>query len=156
MPLWQIFAPEGAYTADDKRELGNSITDIYSENGYIDLPRFYTTVVFHELKPESFIVGGEPRDKFVQVAIVHAARTADEIAEKMGVSVPELEKVWMGTAHDVLRPFTLDRGYEQELHIEVVARETWSIDGMPPPPPYSETEALWAKQNKSSPYLQTA
>lgn len=151
MPLWQIFVPEGAYSAQEKREMGERITNIYSEN--FDLPRFYTTVFFHENKPESFIVGGEPRDQFVQVAVVHAARTADEVAEKMGISVAELEGIWLKMAHDALRPYVLDRGFEQELHVEVAARETWTIDGMAPPPQWSEAERLWARENKSSPYL---
>lgn len=30
MPLWQLFIPENAYTAQEKNDLANVITDIYS------------------------------------------------------------------------------------------------------------------------------
>jgi phenylpyruvate tautomerase PptA (4-oxalocrotonate tautomerase family) len=145
-----MFVPENAFTAEDKRALGERITDIYSNN--FDIPRFYTTVFFHEAKPESYLVGGEPRDKFVQVAIVHAARTADQIAERIGVSVDDLLNKFLDLAHDAINPYVRDRGYELELHVEDAPRETWNIDGMPPPPPWSEAEKRWTKDNRSSPY----
>ena len=151
MPLWQLFVPQDAFTADDKRDLGNRITNIYSEN--FDLPRFYTTVVFHELKAESFLIGGEPRDQFVQVAIVHAARTAGQIAERLGVTEADVNGVFLTLAHAALEPYVPARGYESELHVENVPHETWNIDGMEPPPPWSDVEKRWAKDNRSSPYI---
>ena len=108
---------------------------------------------FHEFKPESYIVGGEPRDQFVQVAIVHAVRTDVEVAELMGITIKELEDLFFQFAADALKPYVADRGYETEWHVEVVARETWLIDGMAPPPPWSPAEKQWAKDNKSSPYV---
>lgn len=150
MPLWQIFAPEGAYTAEDKKALGERITAIYSEN--FDLPRFYTTVFFHQAKPDSYLVGGEPRDQFVQIAIVHAARSSEQIAERLGVSLEDVNNTFLKFAHEALKPYVADRGYETELHVEEAARGLWNIDSMPPPPPWSEAERRWAKDNKSSPY----
>jgi phenylpyruvate tautomerase PptA (4-oxalocrotonate tautomerase family) len=150
MPLWQLFVPEGAYTAEDKRDLGDRITNLYSDT--FDLPRFYTTVIFHDLKPESFLIGGEQRAQFVQVAIVHAARTAGQIAERLGVTEDEINNVFLTMAHGALKPHVADRGYEWELHVENVPHETWNIDGMEPPPPWSEVEKRWAKDNRSSPY----
>ena len=143
--------PEGAYTAEDKKDLANRITDIYTNIG--NIPRFYTTVFFHESKPESFLVGGEPRNQFVQVAIVHAARTAEETAEKMGLTLTEIQNLFLAAAHEALRPYVKDRGYEWELHVEAVERELWNIDGMAPPPQWSEAEQRWARDNKSSPYV---
>lgn len=151
MPLWQLFVPEDAFTAEDKLDLGNRITNIYSDN--FDLPRFYTTVVFHDLKPESFLVGGEQRGQFVQVVIVHAARTAGQIAERLGVTEADVNNVFLKFAHEALKPYVADRGYEWESHVENVPHETWNIDGMEPPPPWSEVEKRWAKDNKSSPYV---
>lgn len=151
MPLWQLFVPENAYTAEEKIDLGNRITNIYSDN--FDIPRFYTTVFFHEAKPESFLVGGEPRDQFVQVAIVHAARTHEQVAEHIGVPLAELNNTFLTFAHDALNPYVQARGYELELHVELVERDTWNIDGMAPPPPWSAAEKQWAKDNKSSPYV---
>ena len=151
MPLWQIFAPEGAYTAEDKRALADRITNIYSDN--FDLPRFYTTVFFHEAKPESYLVGGEPRDQFVQIAIVHAARTSEEVAERAGVTLEDIQNKFLELSHEALKPFVPDRGYETELHVETAERGMWNIDGMSPPPQWSEVEKRWAKDNKSSPYV---
>jgi phenylpyruvate tautomerase PptA (4-oxalocrotonate tautomerase family) len=151
MPLWQIFVPEDAYTAEDKQALGERITAIYSDN--FDIPRFYTTVFFHEAKPESYLVGGEPRNQFVQIAIVHAARSGEQIAERLGVALSDINNKFLELAHEALNPYVRDRGYESELHVEDAARETWNIDGMPPPPPWSEAEKRWVKDNHSSPYV---
>ena len=151
MPLWQMFVPEGAFAAEDKKALGERITDIYTQ--LVQLPRFYTTVFFHEVKPESFIVGGEPRNQFVQIAIVHAARTAEESAERLGITLTEVQNTFLAMAHEALRPYVKDRGYEWELHVEAVERELWNIDGMAPPPQWSEVERRWASDNKSSPYV---
>jgi len=46
MPLWHIYCPENAYSTEDKRALATRITDLYADVG---LPRFYASVVFHEL-----------------------------------------------------------------------------------------------------------
>ena len=150
MPLWQIFVPEDAYSAEDKNELGTRITNIYSDN--FDLPRFYTTVIFHELKPSSFLVGGEERGKFVQIAIVHAARTASQVAERIGATEDEVNTLFLKLAHEAFEPYVAGRGYESELHVENVPHETWTIDGMEPPPPWSEVEKKWGRDNRSSPY----
>jgi len=48
MPLWHIYCPENAYSAEDKCALATRITDLYADVG---LPRFYASVVFHELPP---------------------------------------------------------------------------------------------------------
>ena len=149
MPLWQIFVPENDFSVEDKRELGNRITNIYDA---FELPRFYTTVIFHDLKPASFLIGGEEREKFVQVAIVHAARTAGQVAERLGVTEAEVYAEFMKSAHEALKPFVADRGYEWEMHTENVPHETWHIDGMEPPPPWSDVEKVWKKNNRSSPY----
>jgi phenylpyruvate tautomerase PptA (4-oxalocrotonate tautomerase family) len=42
MPLWHIYCPENAYSAEDKCALATRITDIYADAG---LPRFYASVV---------------------------------------------------------------------------------------------------------------
>jgi phenylpyruvate tautomerase PptA (4-oxalocrotonate tautomerase family) len=151
MPLWQLFVPEDAYTDEEKVDLGDRITKIYSDN--FDLPRFYATVIFHDLRPASFLVGGEMRGKFVQVVIVHAARTAGQIAERLGVEESDVNNVFLKLAHEALEPYVPGRGYESELHVENVPHETWNIDGMEPPPPWSEVEKKWARENRSSPYV---
>jgi hypothetical protein len=39
-----------------------------------------------------------------------------------------------------LKPYVADRGYEWELHVEEGPRELWLIDGIAPPPSFSEDE----------------
>lgn len=157
MPLWQLFTPKGAFTSEEKADLANKITDIYSgpeseQTIGITLPRFYTSVVFHEFSSDSFFVGGEPRDRFIQIEVVHIARTTEQVAEMIGTSVEELLGKYFAQVDNSLKPYIADRRYECEFHVETAPFETWRIDGLTPPPPYSEAELRWAKDNKSSPY----
>ncbi|MFE7721380.1 tautomerase family protein [Nocardia rhizosphaerihabitans] len=164
MPLWQLFVPENAYTPEDRSDLAERITNIYSspeakENFGFSFPRFYTSVVFHEIKADAFFVGGEPRDKFVQIEVVHIAGGAegddrpvnDQTAETMGLSVDDLMERYFNMVFPALKPYIEDRGYECEFHVENAPAVTWRIDGMIPPPPGSEDERRWVKDNKASP-----
>ncbi|HZP15042.1 MAG TPA: tautomerase family protein, partial [Nocardioides sp.] len=72
---------------------------------------------------------------------------------RLGIPVDAINDTFLKFAHEALKPYVGDRGYETELHVEEAARGLWNIDSMPPPPPWSETEKLWAKNNKSSPYV---
>ena len=152
MPVWHIFHPENAYTADEKIELGKRITNIYTDNFDLNLPPFYVGVFFHGFAPESYIVGGEPRDRSVHVDILHIARTHDQVAEHVGLPIEEVNKTFLGFAHEALNPYIKDRGYESELYVQQTERDTWQIDGLVPPPSWSEAERRWAKDNRSSPY----
>ena len=76
MPLWNIYCPEGTYSAEDKRAFAERITDLYAEFG---LPRFFVSVVFQELPKESCFIGGEPTDDFIRIWIdLIARRIPDE------------------------------------------------------------------------------
>src|SRR3954469_4313038 len=102
MPMWQIYIAEGALSAEDKIELGNRITSIYSDNFDLNMPRFYTTVYFHEYSPAGFVIGGEVRDKYVQVSIIHIARSHEEVAEHLGISLKDLNDTFLKMAHAAL------------------------------------------------------
>jgi phenylpyruvate tautomerase PptA (4-oxalocrotonate tautomerase family) len=157
MPLWQIFTPENAYTAEEKADLATKITDIYSSDftqeqlGFV-LPRFYTSVIFHEIKADDFYVGGESRNQFIQIEVVHIARTVATAAAKAGTSEEESLRRYFEKVDEVLKPYIADRGYEVEFHAEPAPFETWRIDGMVPPPPWSEDELRWGKDNRASVY----
>lgn len=153
MPMWQIYIAEGALSAEDKLELGKRITSIYSDNFDLNMPRFYTTVYFHEYSPAGFVVGGEVRDKYVVCSILHIARSHEEVAERLGIDLQTLNDTFIKIAHEALNPYVADRGYELELFIQMSAREHWTIDGMYPPPPWSEAELQWTKDNHSSPFV---
>lgn len=158
MPLWQLFVPENAYTSEEKAEMASKITNIYSsdwsrENFGFELPRFYTSVVFHEIKADSFYVGGESRDKFIQIEVVHIARTNEGAAALAGITVEEILRRYFENVNATLAPYIADRGYEVEFHVEAAPFETWQIDGMVPPPPGSDAERRWYEENRSSPYV---
>ncbi|TQC42230.1 hypothetical protein EEB14_50090 [Rhodococcus sp. WS4] len=157
MPLWQLFTPKNAYTKEEKADLAKKISDIYSGptskgNLGFELPRFYTTVVFHEIEADSFFVGGQSHDKFIQIEVVHIARTNEGAAALMGVSVEQILENYFNSVSEVLKPYIADRGYEVEFHVETAPFETWKIDGMTPPPPESPAERRWFEQNRSSSY----
>jgi phenylpyruvate tautomerase PptA (4-oxalocrotonate tautomerase family) len=46
MPMWKVYYPEGAYTAEDKQEFAEAITGLYAQ---FNLPAFYVTAIFREL-----------------------------------------------------------------------------------------------------------
>ena len=161
MPLWQLFTPENAYTREEKAEMAERIVDLYSsdfsqENFGFVLPKFYTSVIFHEIKADSFYVGGEPRNQFVQIEVVHIARTVETAAAKTGLSPLETLQRYFEKMDEVLKPYIADRGYEVEFHAEPAPFETWRIDVMVPPEQWSPDEERWAKDNHSSPYAQYA
>ena len=164
MPLWQLFVPENAYTPEEMTDLGNRITDIYSsaesmENWGFWFPRFYTSVVFHEIKAERFIVGGEPRDQFIQIEVVHIAGGEEgddrppneQIAERTGLSETDLLEKYMQTVYPALKPYVQDRGYEWEIHVENAPHHSWRVDGQKPPYPGSEDYKRWVEDNKATP-----
>ncbi|HME03167.1 MAG TPA: tautomerase family protein [Solirubrobacteraceae bacterium] len=137
MPLWRIECPEGVYSADDKREFAEQITDQYAEFG---LPRFYVNVLFTELCKASFLIGGAPADDFVRISI-------DEIAR----SVPDgAQALWMKRVRKTVAPFTAERGLRWEVHIDDTPNDLWLLNGFFPPAQGSEDEKRWVLENQPS------
>jgi phenylpyruvate tautomerase PptA (4-oxalocrotonate tautomerase family) len=58
MPMWIVHAPEGVYSVEDKKNLTETLTQIYVE--FSNLPRFYVVVRFDEYPADSMWLGGEP------------------------------------------------------------------------------------------------
>src|SRR5207249_1506946 len=75
MPMWHIYCPADAYSAQEKQAFANAITDLYA--GFVLLPRFYVSVVFQELPADCFFIGGEPRSNFVRISIDHIAASTE-------------------------------------------------------------------------------
>ena len=46
MPLWKVYHPAHAFSAEDKQELAERITSVYAG---IPIPKFYAVVIFEEL-----------------------------------------------------------------------------------------------------------
>jgi len=139
MPLWHIYCPENAYSAEDKCALATRITDLYADVG---LPRFYASVVFHELPKNSFFVGGKATNDVVRIWIDQIARA----------TVPELRAWWLGRVDTTLSPFARERGYRWEVHIDETPIDFWTVQGMRPPAPDSEAEKHWVKEDRPSAY----
>lgn len=140
MPLWSVYHPPQVYSAQDKRDLAEAATGYYARVG---LPRFYVVVHFHELAPESFLVGGEPSASTVRIVVEHIARHSDG---------PDTRRRIGETISSVIAPFTTDRGLHTEFHVDETPRDLWMIDGRWPPPSGSDAEKRWVEQNRPEPY----
>jgi phenylpyruvate tautomerase PptA (4-oxalocrotonate tautomerase family) len=122
MPLWHIYCPESVYSAEDKRAFATAITDLYAERG---LPRFYVSVLFHEVPKELFFIGGKSTNDFVRIWIDQVARRVQSGQHQW----------WMDRVNTTINPFVRDRGYRWEIHIDETPIELWTIQGLKPPPP---------------------
>jgi phenylpyruvate tautomerase PptA (4-oxalocrotonate tautomerase family) len=136
MPLWKIYHPAGAFTAEDKHAFARGITELYA-----GLPKFYVNVVFQEIPRDSFYVGGEPVDNFIRLSIEHIARTLSD----------DRKAWWLERTNEAIAPFVRNRGFNWEFHIDETPFDLWSVQGYQPPPADSEDEKRWARDNKPSP-----
>ncbi|MGK8486705.1 tautomerase family protein [Nocardia asiatica] len=147
MPLWEFFAPTGALSNEDKKALAIQITDAYET---VHLPRFYVDVVFHDLPVGNIFIRGEANGRFIRLRIDQIARQMSEhlVVEGLpaGCYTREwLRENWMETIDNMLRPYTEDRGYEWEVHIDETPLDLWTVQGFIPPPAESDAERLWKK-----------
>lgn len=140
MPLWKVYHPAGAFTAEDKKKLAREVTEVYSG---IPIPKFYVVFVFEEMAAGSCFVGGEPHDRFIRFKIDQIART---------LPGPVIREWWVRTLDRVIAPFVKDRGYDWEVSIDETPCDLWSLQGEPAPPFESAAEKRWVKENKASPY----
>lgn len=140
MPLWKVYHPAGAYTAEDRKNLSERLTDLYTG---IPIPRFYVVVLFEEVARNSCFVGGEPHDKFVRFKVEQIART---------LPGPVIREWWIRTIDAVIAPFVKERGFDWEVSIDETPFDLWSLQGEIPPPFESLAEKKWVKENKASPY----
>ncbi|SDS18554.1 tautomerase family protein [Actinopolymorpha singaporensis] len=142
MPMWHIYHPSGAYTAEEKKQFAARITGLYTD--LLGLPRFYVNVAFNAFSAEDFFVGGEPHDRYVRIWIDHIARRTPD---------PSVRRWWMETINQTLAPFLRDRDLHWEIHVDETPFEFWTIDGYFPPAPESPDERRWAEQNGPSPLV---
>ena len=140
MPLWKVYHPVGAFTAEDKKKLAKQVTEVYAS---IPIPKFYVVFIFEEVAKDSCFVGGEPHNKFVRFKVDHIART---------LPGPVIREWWTRTLDDVIAPFVKDRGYDWEISIDETPFDLWSLQGELAPPFESVAEKRWVKENKASPY----
>ncbi|MGO9384320.1 MAG: tautomerase family protein [Mycobacterium sp.] len=141
MPCWDIFTPENAFSDDDKERLSEAITSIYTD--YVNLPKFYVVILFHEKPANSIYVGGKAANNFVRIRVDHIARQMD---------TAEMRALCMSVIEEKLAPFVKERGFDWEVHIDETPMDLWRVQGLVPPPAESEMEKLWAKENRPVPY----
>lgn len=140
MPLWKVYHPEGAYTAQDKKLLAERITGLYAA---VPIPKFYVVIVFEAYGKDECFVGGEAHSKFIRFKVDHIART---------LPGPILREWWVRKVDEVIAPHVKDRGYDWEVSIDETPFDLWSLQGELPPPFESKAEKRWVKDNKASPY----
>ena len=136
MPLWKVYHPVGAFTAEDKKARAKRVTEVYAS---IPIPKFYVVFIFEEVAKDSCFVGGEPHNKFVRFKIDQIART---------LPGPVIREWWTRTLDEVIAPFVKDR----EISIDETPVDLWSLQGELAPPFESVAEKRWVKENKASPY----
>ena len=140
MPLWKVYTPAGAYSAEDKRAMAEAVTNVYAG---VPIPKFYVVLIFEEMSKDACYVGGVAHNKFVRFKIDQIART---------IPGPILREWWIRTVDSVLAPWLKGRGFDWEISIDETPFDLWSLQGELPPPFESVGEKRWVKENKASPY----
>jgi phenylpyruvate tautomerase PptA (4-oxalocrotonate tautomerase family) len=138
---WEIFAPENAYTEEEKQQLSEAITSIYVD--YAHIPEFYVVVIFHDRPANSIYVGGKAANNFVRIRVDHFARQMD---------TAEVRATCMAVIEEKLAPLVKERRFDWQVHIDETPMDLWRVQGMVPPLPESGMERVWAKENRPIPY----
>ncbi|KZL63296.1 metallo-beta-lactamase domain protein [Colletotrichum incanum] len=138
MPLWTFSHSAGAFTAEEKRDLAEAITKLYTDVG---LPAFYVNVQFISLGEDDIWYGAKPHPKFTMVSIVHVAQNVQTHPDKA-------KKAFISAVDNILTPRMTKKGMGWEYYVMEGPREFWKIDGIVPPPTGSEMEKLWAQHNR--------
>lgn len=138
MPLWKIYHPKDAFSADDKKALSQAITAVYGRA----MPRFYVGVLFQEVEPDSFFIGGEAHGNFVRIWVDHIARTLPS---------EEAQRKFIKMIAGVIAPWIGERGFDWELHVDETPFDLWAIQGYLPPRQGTEDEKRWIAENRPSP-----
>lgn len=154
MPFWEIFTPEDAFTNEDKEALTKEITSIYDN---VNLPKFYVVVVFHNMPANSIYVGGEAANNFIRIRVDHIARQMNEntIVKNFpagSYTTEQIRTYFHNQVEEILVPFVKERGYDWEIHVDETPEDLWRVQGLVPPPGWSEFEELWRKENRPVPY----
>ncbi|KAF4414805.1 Tautomerase [Fusarium acutatum] len=138
MPLWVFGHSAGAFTAEEKKDLAEAITQLYVNFG---LPAFYVNVQFIALGTDDMWYGGRPHPKFTMITIYHVARNVQDLNA-------EERSEFLAAVDGVLTPRMTKTGMGWEYFISESRREFWKIDGIAPPPTGSPLEKLWFDHNR--------
>jgi phenylpyruvate tautomerase PptA (4-oxalocrotonate tautomerase family) len=156
MPLWRIYCHPDTFSVEERGGLAQSITGLYTNLG---LPAFYVNVLFIAVPEVDFFVGGQQTKNLVRFSVEHVAR-----AMPSGDSEEGQQRIakWMERICDVrsrhmhtqltclqtLRPF-IPTDASWEVTTSNTPMDQWRIQGVKPPPPGSDEEKVWAKENRA-------
>ncbi|WP_406432171.1 tautomerase family protein [Streptomyces sp. NBC_00631] len=141
MPYWEVFTPENAYTVEDKKAFATAITKACVD--FAEIPAFFVNVRFQEIPADTMFLGGESKSNFIRIV-------ADTIARQMPTA--EEQAACMAAIGAAVAPFTTDRGYESEIHIDETPIGLWRVNGITAPLEYPDIFAQWIKENRAVPY----
>jgi hypothetical protein len=79
----------------------------------------------------------------VRISVDHIARQFSDDA---------IRERWLKMVTKALTPFTVDRGFDWELHVDETPFNIWLIQGMQPPLPNSDAENRWIAENQPTPH----
>jgi len=136
MPLWVIAHTPTTFSNEEKKELAQAITTLYTKVG---IPAFYVNVQFFEMASTNMYIGGETPEKFAGIAIHHIARAFDNDVSKTKF----LDKV-----DSILTPRLKPKNMNWEYFIQQAPGDTWRMNGIVPPQAGSELEREWLRRNK--------
>ncbi|RYO99671.1 hypothetical protein DL764_006736 [Monosporascus ibericus] len=138
MPVWVFGHSAGAFTAEEKKDLAEAITQLYVNFG---LPAFYVNVQFIPLGTDDLWYGGRPHPKHTMISIYHVAQKLKDVSH-------DNTAAFLEAVDNILTPRMTKMGMSWEYFVTESARELWKIDGIVPPPTGSELEKLWYKHNR--------
>jgi phenylpyruvate tautomerase PptA (4-oxalocrotonate tautomerase family) len=127
MPLWKVYHPVGAFSAEDKKALAKRVTEVYAS---IPIPKFYVVFIFEEVAKDCCFVGGELHNKFIRFKIDQIART---------LPGPVLREWWVRTIDETPCDLWSLQG-ELAPPFESVAEKRWVKENKPSP--YTLAEKL--------------
>ncbi len=154
MPLWDVHTTGPVFAAEEKQELAEQITKIYTAT---PLPAFYVRVRFTEHAPGTTFSGGEPDGSpqgspdgetvsgetantgFVHLQVWHLARN---------FSGSEHKERFLRKVDKVLTPIMEAKGVDWEYTVDESLRDLWKINGVVPPEAGSEGEKEWVRENR--------
>ena len=139
MPLLHFYHSKDVLDQDDKQNIATAFTQLYGAM----LPKFYVNVLFHDISPNNFYIGGEPLNDFVRLSIDHIARSFDS---------DENRQLFLDACHRILAPYIEKKKLRWELHVDETPFELWTIQGLRPPLPNSVAEQKWRQENRATPY----
>ncbi|GKT65240.1 metallo-beta-lactamase domain protein [Colletotrichum tofieldiae] len=138
MSLWTFSHSAGAFTAEEKRDLAQAVTKLYSNSG---LPASYVNVQFISLGEHDMWYGAKPHPKFTMVSIVH-------VAQNVQTHPVKTQKAFINAVDNILTPRMTKKGMGWEYYVIEGPQEFWKIDGIVPPPTGSEMKNLRAQHNR--------